>query len=403
MRILTKSLIVFVFTALAFLHSDVATATPDANTLLLLHLEGTHGSSTIIDSTGYTTWTVGATSSYSLISTVSFKYGTASGYREPHPSDSFAYCSASVSGRNIYVQDEDSSTLEFWLYPSFVATSESLLLINGDYMLDLNMDMSLKLYSSGTTTTLTSSAGAVSMNSWNHIAIVKSGINAYIYTNGVRVASKSSGIFRAYPYVSRSSCALLTYKISSNIFKGYIDEFRISNVARYTGSSYSVPTNGYVNPLDIRFYYTGTGTVAWPGSSLGGSSTSVEVSEFQNGIFDWVTEGEALSGSTEYRAIDIKNDSPTDDMQSAIVWIDTQGINSSIAIAYDSTGSKSVPNETTAPSGLSWSTGTSRATGVLIGDLNVGEKKRLWLRRTVPVGAVKGLESPIIRVEGFVP
>ena len=45
---------------------------------------------------------------------------------------------------------------------------------------------------------------------------------------------------------------------------GYLNEFRISDVARYSGSSLTVPTEPFKNDSNTRLLIHGTGT---PGSS----------------------------------------------------------------------------------------------------------------------------------------
>ena len=50
---------------------------------------------------------------------------------------------------------------------------------------------------SGTTTTLASTTGVISANTWNHVAWVRNGSTDTIYVNGTSVASGSSGTIRA--------------------------------------------------------------------------------------------------------------------------------------------------------------------------------------------------------------
>lgn len=153
---------------------------------------------------------------------------------------------------------------------------------------------------------------------------------------------------------------------------------------------------------DIIYTYTGSGTSSNPEFSLGGASTSYVVAETLEKLFGVVTPEEAVSGSIKYRAVDAKNDSSTDTLYDAYIWIslETTSTDTTIAIAYDSVGTQSIANETTAPTGVSFSTPTSKATGISLGDLTPGEKRRIWFKRTVTAGAVKTTDSGSMMVGG---
>lgn len=153
---------------------------------------------------------------------------------------------------------------------------------------------------------------------------------------------------------------------------------------------------------EIIYYYTGTGSQAAPGGSLGGSITANECGTSINHLFDNVSPTEASAGDIEYRAISVKNTNGADTLYDAYLWIslETVSAGTTIAIAYDSTGTQSVGNESTAPSGLSFSTPLSKATGISLGDMAAGVAKRIWVRRTVTAGAVAASDNGTLIVEG---
>lgn len=153
---------------------------------------------------------------------------------------------------------------------------------------------------------------------------------------------------------------------------------------------------------DIKYYYTGTGTSSNPGGSLGGASTSYVVATTIEKLFGVVTPEEALAGSVKYRAIDVKNDNGSDTLYSAYLWISTETTspNTTVAIAYDSVGTQSIANETTAPTGVTFSTPLSKATGVLLGDMTPTDRRRIWLKRTVTAGVAKTTDSGSLTVGG---
>lgn len=153
---------------------------------------------------------------------------------------------------------------------------------------------------------------------------------------------------------------------------------------------------------DIKYYYTGSGTSSNPGASLGGASTNYVLATTLEKLFDVVTPEEAVAGDIEYRAIDVKNDNSTDTLYSAFLWISTEttSADSTMAIAYDSAGTQSVANKSTAPSGVTFSTPLSKAAGISLGDMTPGERRRIWTRRTITAGATKVSDSGALIVGG---
>ena len=82
---------------------------------------------------------------------------------------------------------------------------------------------------------------------WLHYAFVYDGTNKSVYCDGTRLSTTAASL-----NVTDST----DIKIGSHIadsrynFDGYIDELRVSDIARYTGTSYSVPTTTFVNDDD---------------------------------------------------------------------------------------------------------------------------------------------------------
>ncbi len=144
-------------------------------------------------------------------------------------------------------------------------------------------------------------------------------------------------------------------------------------------------------PAAIEYRLTGGAANSDPNASLGGASSSVAVSGTAlNNIFDDVTPAEALTGKSEYRAIDIRNtgdanavgvetfmDPITSSADTQLDFgIEASPLNSVLAIA----------DEDTAPAGVSF---TNYTTGsrLTLPDIPNGEYCRLWLRRVVGVAA----------------
>jgi hypothetical protein len=64
-----------------------------------------------------------------------------------------------------------------------------------------------------------------------------------------------------------------------------------------------------------------------------------------------------------------------------------------VAVAYDSTGTQSIVNENTAPTGLTFSTPLSLAAGIALGDIAASGVARIWFRRTVTAGAAVAADT----------
>lgn len=81
------------------------------------------------------------------------------------------------------------------------------------------------------------------MNEWVHCAVVRSGTNIIAFNNGKEVYRKNIGNVSLVINTSVNSCIGINAP-QTNYFNGYIDEFRISNVARWT-SDFTPPTEPY--------------------------------------------------------------------------------------------------------------------------------------------------------------
>lgn len=157
-----------------------------------------------------------------------------------------------------------------------------------------------------------------------------------------------------------------------------------------------------VTASDIKYYYTGSGTSSAPGSSLGGANTNYVLATTLEKLFDVVTPEDAVAGTIEYRALDVKNDNSSDTLFDAFLWVslETTSVSTTVAYAYDSAGTQSIVNETTAPTSVTFSTPTTKATGISLGDMAPGDRRRIWLKRTVSAGAAKTTDTGTLIVGG---
>lgn len=170
---------------------------------------------------------------------------------------------------------------------------------------------------------------------------------------------------------------------------------------------------------ELLYKYTGAGThdtaQTDPDASLGGYRASSNISTgVDNNVFDDVSGGEASTGDTEYRAIGFVNTNGSLALTSCVVWIqvDTGNGEDDISFATEApsasevTGAiQTIADESTAPTGRTWSDATSKGTGqacpLTSGEVGAGEWFGIWLRRTISAAAsAAAAEAVTIRVEG---
>lgn len=91
--------------------------------------------------------------------------------------------------------------------------------------------------SNNTTSTVTIGDGV-----WHHVAMTSDGTNTNLYVDGALASTVASGQFAL-----SSAFALGALGTAGFTWPGAIDEIRVSNVLRYTGSSYTVPTAAFTD------------------------------------------------------------------------------------------------------------------------------------------------------------
>jgi hypothetical protein len=224
----------------------------DDNTLLLVHANGTPATSDLFDDNGR-----GNTRFQHILrrngnvknSTTQTQFGDSSIY---------------FDGTGDYIKIDNHPnfdlkgndfTLECWINPSTVLTAGSPIqpLIN-KYNTSSQRSYTFGIYdgflgyfwaTSGGSGNAVQTSQAISTGSWKHIALCREGDTWNTYYDGTRVDTRTiSGTL----HDSTDDLYLGSYFGSGgNEYDGYADEFRISNTARYTGSSYTVPTEAFTN------------------------------------------------------------------------------------------------------------------------------------------------------------
>lgn len=155
---------------------------------------------------------------------------------------------------------------------------------------------------------------------------------------------------------------------------------------------------------DIKYRLSGGSANANPATSLGGVISSTDAPAT---TFDDVSSAEAQAGSVEYRCVYVRNTHGTLTLVGAKVWIQANTTTPSSDVVAIGLGTsavngteQTVANETTAPTGVTFSAAANEGAGLTIGDLAPGATKAVWIRRTVLAGASAVAESFTLRVKG---
>lgn len=227
----------------------------DTYTKLLLHMNGTNGSSVFTDSSnnGYTVTPNGN----AQISTSSPKLGNGAGMFDG--TDDYL----SVESSSDWVLGAGDFTIDFWVkfstLPSVLGTTEFLVNL-GDNLTDalsILMDSTNALYFTaqdalGVTTLAQYRTGVNVINDttmWHHVAVVRSSSNFYIFVDGVSQALTTLAPIGSNSLVGTVNPLIVAARFNGgtpNFFLyGRLDEFRFSaGIARWT-VNFTTPTTEY--------------------------------------------------------------------------------------------------------------------------------------------------------------
>jgi hypothetical protein len=154
---------------------------------------------------------------------------------------------------------------------------------------------------------------------------------------------------------------------------------------------------------------TTAGTAA---TSLGDQVSTTQITDATlHNLFDIVTGPENAASEAEYRCIFVHNNHATLTWENVVVWLSAEvGGGAVAAISVDTTGitakgsgsaqAKTIANEDTAPTSQTFTSPTTKGTGIAIGNIPAGSVQGIWVRRTTAnTGAVNN-DGVTIRCEG---
>lgn len=145
---------------------------------------------------------------------------------------------------------------------------------------------------------------------------------------------------------------------------------------------------------EIKYYLSGGSGNTDPNASLGGAISTTEVVDNNlHNLFAKVSAAEALTGSTKYRGIYVKNTNATLTFEDIVAYISSQTSSgdTSIEISVATEGAdesiQTISDEDTAPTGQTYISATGVSNGQSSGDLSAGSYKGLWIKRIVTASA----------------
>jgi hypothetical protein len=130
------------------------------------------------------------------------------------------------------------------------------------------------------------------------------------------------------------------------------------------------------------------------GQNLGKYMSTTQVADATaNNLFPDVTGDENAASQVDYQCLFVHNNHATLAYQNVVVWLSAEvagGVSCAISVdttAASAAGSataqaKQIADKNTAPTSQTFTSPTSKATGLSIGTLNAGQVRAVWVRRT---------------------
>lgn len=150
-----------------------------------------------------------------------------------------------------------------------------------------------------------------------------------------------------------------------------------------------------------------------PGTSLGKyMSTSSILDGVTDNVFPDITGDENAASNIDYQCVFVYNSNATLTLQNAVIWLAAEIVGgANVAIALDSVGAVAAgstaaqattitgKNVTPSPVGV-FSSPTTKAAGLLIGNLNPGQVYAVWIRRSATNSPSQSSDGVTLRIEG---
>jgi hypothetical protein len=227
----------------------------DANTLLLLHMDGTNNSTVFADDTGVSSTALinaPVINGSSVISTAQSKFGGSSLSLNGSSSLVYKVPRFGISSYN------NNITVEGWFYRTGGSGTNGTVV---NFLDAITERWAFFYRSTGkfavfnqTTGTFLESSTSLSLNTWYHFAFVKDGTSTRLYLNGVQEATATNSIDINVTHIEIGAFLGL-----NQAFQGHIDEVRISNSVRYS-SNFTPATSAFTSDSNTLYLFHFDGT-----------------------------------------------------------------------------------------------------------------------------------------------
>jgi hypothetical protein len=202
-------------------------------TSLLLHMDGTNASTNFVDS-GPNALAVTAAGN-AQVSTTQSKYGGAAAYFDG-TGDYLSLSGGMPSGTGT------AFTIECWIRLDDLSAYRAITRTAGGLDIGVQPSGMIVCDQTGVGIIANSAAGVITAGTWYHVAVTRDTSNNYkIYVNGTQVASATN----AFSATAATTIGFSAFS-GAHYFKGYIDDFRVTNALRYT-ANFTPPTSAFPN------------------------------------------------------------------------------------------------------------------------------------------------------------
>jgi hypothetical protein len=231
----------------------------DANTVLLIHADGTNATTFFEDDNGVAPFVARTANTI-----------TANGNAQVDTAQSqFDGASALFDGTGDYLSMPDPGDLDFGtgdftveMWTRFANTNTDVFLLSGprqtsSFAFARASDNTIRVGRTNTAWDSTSSASATTANTWQHLAASRQSGTLRIYRNGTQIfsgANTNSYNFTDFLYIGG-------IPTDGYWMNGHIDEIRVSNIARYT-AAFTTPSASFVNDANTKLLIHANGADA---------------------------------------------------------------------------------------------------------------------------------------------
>jgi hypothetical protein len=211
-----------------------------AATVLELHFNGSNNSTVFTDSSRYGT-TQAVLASTAKISTLNeVDFTSPSGLFNGGAISSTANCAFGTSDFTVEMWISVGDPTSAGIFTTMASASGAGIILTNDGYFGVGNGASMD--------GIANAGSFIPANgNWYHIAFVRSGSNLYAYVDGSQVGSATTS--RSLDQTLTRIGTKFTDSLTGNLLSTNIDDLRVTNAARYTGSTYTLPEYPYIDNL----------------------------------------------------------------------------------------------------------------------------------------------------------